>query len=88
MNLREVSIVANPAYNETTLSVMRNEDFVENLDKEMGEEPAPAKEPEVRKEEQKVEKTFVESIPQPPAPTVDKSKDYELKFKFLSLNNK
>ena len=94
MNLREISIVANPAYSETTLSVMRNEDFVENLDKEKGEEivmerEAPvSKEPEVRKEEPKVEKTFVESIPQPPAPTVDKNKEYELKFKFLSLTNK
>jgi hypothetical protein len=29
LNLREVSIVANPAYNETTLSVVRSEDFVE-----------------------------------------------------------
>jgi len=86
MNLREVSIVANPAYNETTLSVMRNEDFVENLDKEMGEEPAPVKEPEVRKQEPTVEKTVVEIAPA--APAVDKNKEYELKFKFLSLNNK
>lgn len=88
MNLREVSIVANPAYNETTLSVMRNEDFVENLDKEMGEQPAPVKEPEVRKEEQKLDATVEVVSPAPAAQSVDKTKEYELKFKFLSLNNK
>ena len=87
MNLREVSIVANPAYNETTLSVMRNEDFVENLDKEKGDEPTIVNEPEVRKEEPKVENTVVEVAPAA-ATTVDKTKEYELKFKFLSLTNK
>ena len=34
LNLREVSIVANPAYNETTLSVVRSEDFVEEIKEE------------------------------------------------------
>jgi HK97 family phage prohead protease len=89
LNLREVSVVANPAYNETTLSVMRNEDFVENLDKEKGEEvkPEPQKE-EVRKEEQKLDSKVVEVAPKTTEPTVDRNKDYELKFKFLSLNNK
>jgi HK97 family phage prohead protease len=85
LNLREVSVVANPAYNETTLSVMRNEDFIENLDKEKGDE---VKQQEVRKEEPKLDNKVVEASPQTPVITVDKTKDYELKFKFLSLNNK
>jgi HK97 family phage prohead protease len=34
LNLREVSIVANPAYNETSLSVVRSEDFVEEIKEE------------------------------------------------------
>jgi len=79
LNLREVSIVANPAYNETTLSVMRNEDFVEENavsetivenKEEVREEP---KAPEVKVEEK------VEEVKR------HDDKDYELRFRFLSL---
>jgi hypothetical protein len=63
---------------------MRNEDFVENLDKEQGEKvDAPA--PEVRKEDKVAE---TPAVVQPEVQKVDKSKDYELRFKFLSLDKK
>jgi hypothetical protein len=84
LNLREVSVVSSPAYSETTLSVMRNEDFVENLDKEQGEKvDAPA--PEVRKEDKAPE---TPAVVQPEVQKADKSKDYDLRFKFLSLDKK
>lgn len=77
LNLREVSIVANPAYSEAGITAMRNEDFVEEVVIE-----------EVRKEE------VVAEVPAAPAPeqkveqNKNDTKDYELRYKFLSLNHK
>lgn len=79
LNLREVSIVANPAYSEAGITAIRNEDFVEEqvivAVEEKREEPIV--EPKV---EQKVEPALEQKR--------DITKDYELKFKFLSLTHK
>jgi HK97 family phage prohead protease len=68
LNLREVSIVANPAYPETSLSVIRSEDFVE----------------ETRQEDKTqviIETKVVEE-------KKDNSKDFDYRFKFISLTHK
>ena len=80
LNLREVSVVAAPAYPETTLTVVRSEDFVE----------------EARKEEtivvEKTEVEIAESLNFVKAKVEnkrnDKDKEYEMRFKFLSLDHK
>lgn len=83
LNLREVSIVASPAYPDTTLTVMRNEDFVE----EVTETTAPVVEErtEERKEEPKVEIVIEQKVEEKKDVN---SKDYELRFRFLSLTHK
>ena len=79
LNLREVSIVASPAYPEAGITAMRNEDFIE-------EEVVPTieekrQEPIVEpKAEQKVEPIVEQKR--------DLAKEYELRFKFLSLTHK
>lgn len=81
LNLREVSVVANPAYNETTLSVMRNEDFVEESLETTTTTPVVEERTEEPKVEQKVEPKVEEK-------KQINEKDYELRFKFLSLTHK
>jgi HK97 family phage prohead protease len=83
LNLREVSIVASPAYPDTTLTVMRNEDFIE----EVTETQAPVVE---EKKEERAEEPKVE---QKVEPKVEEKKkiddtDYQLRFRFLSLTHK
>jgi HK97 family phage prohead protease len=79
LNLREVSIVASPAYPEAGITAMRNEDFIEEevtpIVEEKREEPIVE-----QKAEQKVEPVLEQKR--------DMSKEYELKFKFLSLTHK
>jgi HK97 family phage prohead protease len=79
LNLREVSIVASPAYAEAGITAMRNEDFIEEevtpIVEEKREEPIVE-----QKAEQKVEPVLEQKR--------DMSKEYELKFKFLSLTHK
>jgi HK97 family phage prohead protease len=79
LNLREVSIVASPAYPEAGITAMRNEDFIEEevvpTIEEKREEPIVE-----QKAEQKVEPVLEQKR--------DMSKEYELKFKFLSLTHK
>jgi HK97 family phage prohead protease len=82
LNLREVSVVANPAYNDTTLSVMRNEDFLEETTETATTTTPPT---EVRAEEQKVEQKVEPKVEEKKEIN---QKDYELRFKFLSLTHK
>ena len=72
LNLREVSIVASPAYNEAGITAIRNEDFIE-------EEVVPAV-------EEKREEPIVEQKVEPVVE--QKRDEYDLKFKFLTLTHK
>ena len=79
LNLREVSIVASPAYAEAGITGMRNEDFIEEVVTPIVEEKR--EEPIVeQKAEQKVEPIVEQKR--------DLAKEYELRFKFLSLTHK
>jgi HK97 family phage prohead protease len=80
LNLREVSIVSSPAYNETTLSVMRNEDFVEEATENVAVEE--------RKEEVKVEQKVEEKTETKVEQKKIDDKDYQLRFRFISLTHK
>lgn len=79
LNLREVSIVASPAYPEAGITAMRNEDFIE-------EETVPVV--EEKREEQKVEPKVEQKVEPVVEQKRDLNKEYELKFKFLSLTHK
>jgi len=74
LNLREVSIVANPAYNESSLSVVRSEDFVE----ETTERSVVIAEA-LKKITDMIEKKDDKK---------DDSKECEYRFKFISLTHK
>lgn len=78
LNLREVSVVAAPAYPETTLTVVRSEDFIEEERKE-----------EVSSEKPVLQKAEIE-IPEQQTENKrdDKNKEIEMRFKFLSLTHK
>ena len=75
LNLREVSIVASPAYPEAGITAMRSEDFVEEtvVVEETRTEEVQAV---VAPVEQKIEKV------------ADKNKELEYRFRFLSLTHK
>jgi hypothetical protein len=79
LNLREVSVVANPAYPETSLTVIRSEDFVEEVT-DIKSEPAPVENREEVKQEIKQDKVVENK-------KID-SKDYEYRFKFITLTHK
>ena len=81
LNLREVSIVSNPAYNETTLSVVRSEDFVEETKEETKE---PTERSVVIDEALKKITDMIEKKDD----IKDDSKEYEYRFKFISLTHK
>lgn len=74
LNLREVSVVASPAYPETSLTVVRSEDFI---DEEVRKDEIIEQKPEVNTSTTQVENK-----------RDDKTKEMELRFKFLSLNHK
>lgn len=76
MNLREVSVVANPAYSETSLNV-RSEDFVEET-KEETKEPT---------ERSVVIDAALKKITDMMLKK-DDIKEYEYRFKFISLTHK
>lgn len=76
MNLREVSVVANPAYSETSLNV-RSEDFVEET-KEETKEPT---------ERSVVIDAALKNITDMMLKK-DDIKEYEYRFKFISLTHK
>lgn len=89
LNLREVSIVASPAYPDTSLTVLRSEDFIEEAPEQTIELKDVLKEeakPEVRTEE-KVETKVEQKVEQKEEKKID-DRDYQLRFRFLSLNHK
>lgn len=76
MNLREVSVVANPAYSETSLNV-RSEDFVEET-----------KEPTERSVVIDAALKKITDMIEKKDDIKDDSKEYEYRFKFISLTHK
>jgi hypothetical protein len=76
MNLREVSVVANPAYSETSLNV-RSEDFVEET-----------KEPTERSVVIDAALKNITDMMLKKDDIKDDSKEYEYRFKFISLTHK
>lgn len=76
LNLREVSVVANPAYSETSLNV-RSEDFVEET-----------KEPTERSVVIDAALKKITDMIEKKDDIKDDSKEYEYRFKFISLTHK
>ena len=76
MNLREVSVVANPAYSETSLNV-RSEDFVEET-----------KEPTERSVVIDAALKNIKDMMLKKDDIKDDIKEYEYRFKFISLTHK
>lgn len=72
MDLREISVVSSPAYNDTTLAV-RSEDFAKDNDAKPTFDPS--------------QETIVNKRETPKTISNDVHKDYELRHKFNSLKN-